>query len=83
MLVPSKNPEFGSPTVPPTIDHATKPSEFKGKVEEGKKCHRPGGMYRGSKHGFKTIACDCNNHPCTCGTSDTESIHGHTNASSS
>lgn len=38
---------FCEPCYPSTISFATKPSEFNSKLEEEKRCRRPGGMYRG------------------------------------
>lgn len=70
--------DFAHKTKPP-IDLATKPSEFNAKLEAGKKAHRPGGSLRGN-HPF---GCSCMNHPCVCGTENSEPIHGHTTGTGS
>lgn len=54
---------------PSTQDFASSKEEVPGKIEHCIKARRPGGEYR-KGHGFKTISCSCNNHPCTCGTEE-------------
>jgi len=59
------------PKYPPTIEFASTPSETHTRINEGTgpgSCRRPGGMYRGASHGFKSVHCYCGGSPCTCGT---------------
>ena len=54
---------------PSTQDFASSKESNLSQVEHCRHARRPGGDYRAS-HGFKTIACHCNTHPCICGTEE-------------
>ncbi len=64
---------------PATVEFATQTTaEFDSKLNHCIQARRPGGEYR-KGHGFKTIACSCNSHPCKCGTATAKEFIIHEN----
>lgn len=62
---------------PSTIHFAEKSTNEK--VKSRSAARRPGGALR-KGHGFKSVMCSCNSHPCKCGTEEAKKhvIHPNT-----
>lgn len=67
-VIADKNPQNPMRTYPATHEFSSSPAETASKIEERRSGRRHGGSLRGPSHGFHSIGCTCNGHPCVCGT---------------